>query len=432
MPDSPQNHPTGDGASEVADHFFRHEGAKVVAALTAHLGTHRLQLVEDVVQEALLRALQTWSYRGVPDNPAAWLTQVAKNLALTALQREQRWNEKQDGIAVDHARWLAAPSEDLTHETFADDTLRMMFVCFHPELATESQTALALRTLCGFSAAEIAAAFLTSEAAIAKRLVRARQRIRELALPFAVPDPAELAARLEGVLHTLYLLFNEGYKASIGNRLVREELCREAIRLVALLTQHPATQEPRAHALLALMLFNAARLDARTDDAGNLLRLHEQDRAAWNQAMIQGGIRCLTNASNGGVLSVYHIEASIAATHCLAADAAATDWPRILHLYDQLFAMTQSPVTAMNRAVAVARVRGAQAGLDALDLIRHRSVLEGSHLYHAMRGTFAAELGQPAAAVAHFREAAKLATLPVERDFIARRIAECGGEPERR
>jgi RNA polymerase sigma factor (sigma-70 family) len=172
----------GDTAGEAADHFFRHEGAKVVATLTAHLGTHRLQLAEDVVQEALLRALQTWSYRGVPNNPAAWLTHVAKNLALNALRREQRWNEKQEGIAAEHTRWLSSASEDMTHETLTDDTLRLMFVCFHPELAAESQTALALRTLCGFSPAEIAAAFLTSEAAIAKRLVRARQRIRKLEL----------------------------------------------------------------------------------------------------------------------------------------------------------------------------------------------------------------------------------------------------------
>jgi RNA polymerase sigma-70 factor (ECF subfamily) len=414
-----------DSAGEAADHFFRHEGAKVVATLTAHLGTHRLQLAEDVVQEALLRALQTWSYRGVPDNPAAWLTQVAKNLALNALQREKRWTEKQEGIAAEHTRWLSSTSEDMTHESFADDTLRLMFVCFHPELAAESQIAIALRTLCGFSPVEIAAAFLTSEAAIAKRLVRARQRIHELAIPFAVPDTVELSSRLDGVLHTLYLFFNEGYKASAGERLVREELCQEAIRLVTLVTQHPATQEPRAHALLALMLLNGARLSSRTDDAGNLLRLHEQDRTAWNQAMIHRGIQCLRRASQGDALSVYHIEASIAATHCMAADATATDWARILHLYDQLLALTDSPVTAMNRAVAVARVHGARAGLDALDNIRQRSVLDGNHLYHTIRGTFSAELGQATPAVSHFRRAAELATLPIERDFIARRIKEC-------
>ncbi len=412
-------------AGEVAGHLFRHEGAKVVATLTAHLGTHRLQLAEDMVQEALLRALQVWSYRGVPENPAAWLTQVAKNLALNALQREQRWNDKQDGIAAEHARWLSAPTDTMTHETFADDTLRLMFVCFHPDLSTDAQTALALRTLCGFSPAEIAAAFLSSEAAIEKRLVRARQRVRELALPFVVPDPHELTPRLSGVLHTLYLLFNEGYKASSGDRLVREDLCHEAIRLVTQLTRHTATQEPHAFALLALMQLNAARLKSRTDDAGHLLRLHEQDRSEWDQSLIRQGIDCLHHAAQGGTLSVYHIEASIAAVHCLAPDPAATDWPRILHLYDQLLTLTNSPITAMNRAVAVARVHGPQAGLDALAAIPHRAVLEISHLYHAMRGTFAAELGHTPAALAHFRHAQTLAPLPAERTFITRRIEEC-------
>ncbi|MCI0542081.1 MAG: sigma-70 family RNA polymerase sigma factor [Verrucomicrobiales bacterium] len=261
--------------------MFRHEGARIVAMLANHLGVHRLQLAEDVVQEALVRALQTWPYRGVPDNPAAWLMQTAKNLALDTLRREQNWQEKEDGIAQAHERWLAAPATDAENDgTFADDTLRMMFVCFHPQLSAEAQTALALRTLCGLSPAEIAAAFLTSEAAIAKRLVRACQRIRELALPFAVPDASELPVRLDGVLGTLYLLFNEGYKASAGDRLVREELCHEAIRLASLIAEHSAPRAPRTHALLALMLLNAARLPARTDDAGNLLRLHEQNRAA--------------------------------------------------------------------------------------------------------------------------------------------------------
>jgi len=245
-------------------------------------------------------------------------------------------------------------------------------------------------------------------------------------VPFAVPDSRELAGRLNGVLHTLYLLFNEGYKASTGDRLVRDDLCHEAIRLVTMLTEHPATKEPRAFALLALMLLNAARLHTRTDDAGHLLRLHEQDRSAWSQPMIERGIECLRHAAQGETLSAYHLEASIAAIHCTAPDASSTNWPRILQLYDRLLALTGSPVTAMNRAVAVARVHGPQAGLDALDAIKQRSVLEISHLYHAVRGTFAVELGQADAALSHFKQAAKLALLPVEREFIARRIEECG------
>ncbi|MCB1209361.1 MAG: sigma-70 family RNA polymerase sigma factor [Verrucomicrobiales bacterium] len=411
----------------LTENLFRHEGARLVATLTSHLGVQHLQLAEDVVQEALVRALQAWPYRGVPDNPAAWLTQVAKNLALDHLRREQRWNTKQDSIAAEQERWLSNPVNEL-HDTFTDDTLRMMFVCFHPQLSTEAQTALALRTLCGLSPAEIAAAFLTSEAAIAKRLVRARQLIRDLALPFAVPEPSDLPERLDGVLGTLYLLFNEGYKASSGDRLVREDLCHEAIRLVTLLAEHPSTQAPRTFALLALMHFNAARLSARTDDVGNLLRLHEQNRAAWDQAMIYRGIECLGRAAQGDTISQYHLEAGIAACHSTAPDDASTNWPRILALYDQLITLTSSPIAAMNRAVAVARVQGPQAGMDALDAITDRSKLEAYHLFHVIRGTFAAELGSQAAALAHFRQAGNLASLPAERDFIARRIEEVGGQ----
>ncbi len=411
--------------ARIAEDMFRHESARIVASLTNHLGTHRLQLAEDAVQEALVRALQTWPYRGVPESPAAWLTQTAKNFTLDQLRREQRWNEKEQGIAAEHERWLSAPMTDETHDTFADDTLRMMFVCFHPQLSSEAQTALALRTLCGLSPAEIAAAFLTSEAAIAKRLVRARQRIRELALPFSVPEPRDLPARLDGVLGTLYLLFNEGYKASSGDRLVREDLCHEAIRLTMLLTEHPATKEPRTFALLALMLLNASRLTARTDDAGNLLRLHEQNRAAWNQDMIKRGIHTLTLAASGDAISDYHLEAGIAACHGMAADDASTNWPRILSLYDQIIALNPSPVAAMNRAVAVARVHGPQAGLDALGGITNRASLDSYHLYHAICGALSAELGRKPEALAHFRRAGNLANLPAERDFIARRIAEC-------
>ena len=302
-----------------------------------------------------------------------------------------------------------------------------MFVCCHPALPQEIQSALALKTLCGFSPAEIATAFLISEAAVSKRLTRARQRIRELALPFAVPEVNELPMRLDAVLRTLYLLFNEGYKASAGDRLVREDLCLEAIRLAELLAAHPATRTPRTHALLALMLLGAARLPARTDDAGNLLRLHEQDRAAWDSAMILRGIRHLRLSGSGDAISEYHLEAGIAACHSTAADGAATDWPRILALYDQLVVLTDSPVAALNRAVAIARVHGAQAGMDAVNAIANRSTLEAYHLFHAIRGSLAAELGNMPEAVNDLRAAEGLTTVPAEREFIARRIREIEG-----
>lgn len=399
--------------------LFRRESARLVAMLVGQYGTHRLQLAEDVVQEALVRALQTWPYRGIPENPAAWLTLTARNLALDYLRREQNWNGKQDGIAYEHTRWIGSPGQrEENADTFTDDTLRMMFVCFHPQLSTEVQVALALRTLCGLSPSEIAAAFLTSEAAIEKRLVRARQRIRDLALPFVVPSPDELPARLDGVLATLYLLFNEGYKASSGERLVREELCHEAIRLGLQLAGHPATRQPRTQALLALMLFNAARLESRTDEAGNILRLHEQDRTRWNRAMVERGFHYLSLASYGGNVSEYHLQAGIAACHCMARDDASTDWSRILALYDELTRKNPSPIIALNRTVAVARVHGPQAGLDAMDQIP-KGVLDSYHLYHAVRGSFLADLQRSAEAQAAFKKAEACTELPVEKEFIA-------------
>ena len=408
----------------IAADLFRREGSRIVMALTAQLGVHRLPLAEDAVQEALVRAMQTWPYRGIPANPGAWLTQTAKNVALDFLRREQRWNAKQDSIAAEHERWLSTPPGNETGETLVDDTLRMMFVCFHPQLSIEAQNALALRIVCGLSAAEIAAAYLTTEAAIAKRLVRARQRIRELELPFAVPEARDLPERLDGMLQALYLLFNEGYKASGGDHLIRADLCHEAIRLIALLCDHPATQAPRCFALHALMCLNASRLSARLDDGGNLLRLHEQARHTWDHALIQQGIASLARSATGDALSTYHLEAGIAACHALAADDQSTDWPRILSLYDQLLTLTNSPVTGLNRAIAISRVHGPQAGLNALNEINRRGTLETYHLYHATRGTFHAELGESKPALTHFNQAAALVTLPAEKEFIARRIRE--------
>lgn len=408
--------------SVVADDLFRREGARLVATLAAHLGTHRLQLAEDVVQEALVRALQTWPYRGIPENPAAWLTQAAKNLAFDALRREQTWQRKEAQITAEQERWLTR-DEPAEEQLIADDTLRMLFVCFHPQISIEAQLALALRTVCGLSPAEIGAAFLTTEAAVAKRLVRARQLIRDLQLPFAVPDAGELPPRLDGVLAALYLLFNEGYKASSGEALIREELCREAIRLARLLVAHPATSLPAAKALLALMCLNAARLPARVNPSGEIVRLHHQDRGQWDSSLIEEGILALGAASTGETISSYHLEAGIAACHCLAPDEAGTDWPRILGLYDQLLLVKPTPVVAMNRSVAIARLHGPGAGLDALESIRDGKSLEDQHLYHAIRASFMTQLGRTEEARAAYQRAAELARCDVERGYL---LAEAG------
>lgn len=412
-------------SSHVADDLFRREGARVVAALAAHLGTHRLQLAEDAVQEALVRALQTWPYRGIPEHPAAWLAQTAKNIALDALRREKTWQRKEAQITLEQERWLTR-DESSESSDLPDDTLRMLFICFHPRLAIEAQLALALRTVCGMSPAEIGAAFMTSEAAIAKRLVRARQLIRDLCLPFAVPGPGELPHRLDGVLHALYLLFNEGYKASSGDRLIREELCHEAMRLVRLLAAHPSTALPSTHALLSLMCLNAARFKARIGDDGQIVLLQDQQRNRWDSALIQEGVSALGAASTGHTLSPYHLEAGIAACHSLACDDAHTDWPRILSLFDQLLHLKPTAIVAMNRSVALARVHGPEAGLRTLEGIPDRHALETLHFYHAIRGHLMAELGREEESRAAYYRASELAPCDVERGFLRRQAGTMG------
>jgi RNA polymerase sigma factor (sigma-70 family) len=416
--------PAGE-VSRLAEHLFRLEAGKLVSVLTGLFGIDHLQLAEDVVQEALVRALRTWPYYGIPDNPAAWITQTAKNLAYDLLRREKFFREKQPEIAVSLEQWSSDSAVDdspLFDTEIKDNRLRLIFACCHPLISQEAQTALALRTLCGFSAAEIAKAFLTTEAAIAKRLTRTRQRIRELRIPFEIPSGEEFSVRLDGVLQTVYLLFNEGYKASSGEHLVREDLCYEAIRLATLLAEHPLANQPRTHALVALMLLNAARLPARVDTEGNILRLREQDRCDWSRPMIERGIIHLGRAATGDELSEYHIQAAIAACHCMAEDYRSTDWLRILSLYDQWLKMNNSPVVALNSAVAVANVHGPGAGVEAVKGIQNREELDSYYLLYAVLGEFETQLRHFETADAHFRKALELTEVKSERVFLAKKV----------
>jgi RNA polymerase sigma-70 factor (ECF subfamily) len=413
--------------SRLTEHLFRHEAGKLVSVLTGIFGVDHLELAEDVVQEALVRAFQTWPYYGIPKNPAAWLTQTARNLALDVIRRENRFRHKQPEITASFEQW--SPNAEETSPTFdteiRDGRLRLMFACCHPLIPAESQIALALKTLCGFGPAEIAKAFLTTEAAIAKRLTRARQRIREQNIPFEIPAGEELSGRLDGVLQTAYLLFNEGYKASSGDSLIREDLCMEAIRLTALLAEHPAGNTPRTHALIALMLLNAARLPARVDQNGNILRLEEQDRSRWNSAMISRGMQHLAESSVGDELTEYHLQAGVAACHCMAADYQSTDWPRILSLYDRLIQIDDSPVVALNRAVAIANVRGPGAGIKALEAMQNRQSLDSYHLFYAVLADFEAQLSQFQSAARNLRKAINLTDLKSEQELLKKRLHDC-------
>ena len=414
------------GVSQLVEHLFRHESAKMIATLTRIFGIEHLSLAEDVVQEALSRALETWPYRGIPEKPSAWIMRASRNLALDVIRRQKSFRAKEAEIAQLMERdGSASETATFSEHEIADDRLRMMFVCCHPVIPPEAQVALALKTLCGFSVTEISHAFLTTEAAIAKRLTRAKQRIEEARVPFEIPTSDELARRLDSVLQSLYLLFNEGYKASSGEKLVRGELCEEAIRLTDLLAQHPAGNHPETHALLALMLFNAARLAAREDDRGNLLRLEEQDRTRWDQAMIARGMSHLRESTAGGVVTEYHLQAGIAACHATAKDYQSTDWARILSLYDRLMEFEDSPVVALNRAVAVANVHGAKTGLETVRAIRDGKKLDSYYLLYAVMGELEMRLNNREAAAQEFRKAFELAETKPERALLLRRVQDC-------
>ncbi len=412
--------------SRVVEHLFRHEAGKMVATLTRIFGVEHLTLAEDVVQEALARALRTWPFYGLPQNPAAWIMRTSRNLALDVVRRAKVFRDKQaEIIQVMEPQGPAADDAVFTEREIADDRLGLMFVCCHPLIPVEAQAALALKTLCGFGVTEISRAFLTTEAAVAKRLTRAKQKIREARIPFEIPAGEELGRRLDGVLQTLYLLFNEGYKASSGQKLVREELCQEALRLTRLLAEHTAGDQPKTHALLALMLLSAARSPARLDGDGNLLRLHEQDRTRWSQPMLARGMFHLTRSAAGETISRYHLEAGIAACHCAANDYASTDWRRILALYDRLLEFDDSPVVALNRAVAVGNVHGPTAGIAAVEAIRNRAQLETYYLLYAVLGEFEARRANFPAATAYFRRSCELADLKSERAFLSKRAKAC-------
>ena len=428
MTQTAQTQPSSGEIARLTEHLFRHEAGKLISVLTGIFGINRLQLAEDVVQEALGRALKTWPYYGVPDNAAAWLTQTAKNLALDVIRRERLFHDKEPQIVAFMEQWAndANSGESVRFDTeIKDRRLRLMFACCHPLIAQEAQTALALKTLCGFSPTEIASAFLSTEVAIAKRLTRARQKIRELDVPFEIPSGEELPARLDSVLQTLYLLFNEGYKASSGESLVRKDLCLEAIRLATLLAEHPIVDQPRTHALLALMLLNAARLPARTDAEGNIVRLEEQDRTQWDQVMIGRGMLHLGKSAAGNEISEYHLQAAIAATHCSARDYKSTDWHRILSLYDRLVEIDDSPVVALNRSVAVANVHGPTAGIEAVSAIQNLQPLDSYYLLYAVLGEFEKQRNNFQAAAEHFRKALQFTELRSEQLFLSEKVLEC-------
>ena len=416
------------GSRDPMDHLFRRESGRMIAALTRVFGVHNLALAEDVVQDALCRALEVWKIRGMPDNPSAWLMTTAKNQAIDVLRRERRARTFAPELGrLLESEWTFTPTveEAFGPHAIQDDELRMMFSCVNPRLAEEAQVGLILHILCGFSVSEIANAFLSSEAAIEKRITRAKKVLSGSRKLFELSGSADFQARLAAVQRALYLLFNEGYHGSCAEKLVRVELCREAMRLAQLLSNHSLASTPSTRALLALMCLHAARLPSRVDESGALSLLADQDRSQWDTDLIAQGHGFLALSATGNELSEYHVEAAIAWCHATAPSAEATDWAQIVSLYGTLMAIRPSPVIALNRAIAIAQHEGPERGLAALRAIPGRERLDSYPFYTLALAEFELKCGRHSVAREHFKDALPLARNPTEHKFIEQRISTC-------
>ena len=399
---------------------FRDEWGRIVATLIRVTGDW--DLAEECAQEAFAVALKNWPDNGIPRNPGAWLTTTARRRAIDRLRRSAVGAEKLQEVArleETNERDRGTPDES----GISDDRLRLIFTCCHPALALEARVALTLRTLAGLTTVEIARAFVVSEETMAKRLVRAKQKIREAGIPYRVPPAHLLPERTTAVLSVLYLLFNEGYSATAGADLVRSNLCSEAIRLARTLSVL-MPDEPEALGLLALMLLHDARRDARLDTSGDVVTLEDQDRSLWVEDEIEQGVRALEEALRARRPGPYQLQAAIAACHATAPDAAATDWSEIVALYDQLERYLPSPVVKLNRAVAVAMADGPAAGLALVEELERSGVLDAYHLLPATRADLLRRLGRDEEAAASYRLALELASTDAERRFLGRRLAE--------
>ncbi len=424
--------------SKIVDHLFRHEAGKMVAVLTKFFGLPYVELAEDIVQETLITAFETWKLKGIPDNPQAWLYQVAKNKVLTHLKRARNFNlniAPNIVYTIDNQNIIHTKITDIFLDTEIEDAqLRMMFACCHPSIPADLQLILILKTLCGLSIKEIANALLSQEDTVAKRLYRAKEKIKQEGITLDVPVGNEVVERLDAVLKAIYLLFNEAYKSTSTDTVIRQELSDEALRLGALLAARPLPIEgynvPKINALMALMCFHAARFDSRLDDLGNIILLENQDRSLWNGYLIQKAYAFFKASSTGADLSEYHIEAAIACYHTQAPSFDKTNWQAIFYCYNLLFSIKSTPIVAVNRAIAKGYTEGAKAGIDALlDVVTPSrddnnivKGLEKNHFYHTALGDFYAKNKEMTKAKAAYELALTFVVLEVERKVITDKL----------
>src|ERR1043166_4067090 len=409
-------------ARETLEQVFREEYGRIIATLIRISGS--FDLAEEALQEAFTSATSKWEREGTPNNPGAWLTTVAHHKVVDAIRRDKTRNEKQEEIAFESTR-LQPFAETELREEYPDDRLRLIFTCCHPSLGREAQVALTLRTLGGLTTTEIAHAFLVPEATLAQRLVRAKQKIRLAGIPYEVPALDVIGERLAAVRAVIYLIFNEGYAASAGQHLIRNDLCSEAIRLGQVLCEL-LPNEPENMGLLALMLLQDSRRDARVDDQGELVTLEEQDRSRWDAREIAEGVQLVQAALSLHRVGSYQLQAAIAAVHAEAKHADETDWPQIVALYGELMRLTSSPVVALNHAAAVAMSEGPEEGLRLLEAAGADGALRNYYLYHASRADLLRRLNHLNEAAEAYTLALSLATNHVEQNYISRRLNELG------
>ena len=414
---------------QLTAHLFRNEAKKMVSVLTKIFGIENLETAEDVVQDTLLQAMHVWKLKGIPDNPSGWLFRVAKNKAIDIIRRSKHSIQfdfsDQEKILLTSEYTINSTMDNFWKEEFIkDDLLRMMFACCHPAISQENQITLMLKTLCGFSTAEIAKAFLTSEDTVSKRLYRTKEFFRQQRIKLAIPSTNEIKRRTDSVLNTIYLLFNEGYNSTNSEELIREDVIAEAMMLCKLLIENDHTKQPAVFALMALMCFHSARSKSRLTTQGEIILLPLQDRSKWNQALINEGNVYMNKAAFGDELSAYHIEAAIAYEHCAAKTFAETNWKKILEYYEWLYKISPSPINHLNKTVAVMEFYGAGLALEELESFSEKTKLESFYLYHSLLGEIYFRLNDLHAARHHYTSALSLTASHAERKMLGNKISQ--------